>query len=351
MSQYKVSIRNVVLLAVPIGLLVYLGLWYLPMSRSRFEPEAGNPFRSFLKHNLIAPSQLDKGLVDDNGDLIASMPKDPAKQIEPETLVFAVLGQDLDKEESRYQELAEHLGKKTGKKVDVVIWTDSVPLQLAALRDGTLHIAAFSTGTVSAAVNNGGFVPFCVMADDKGKFGYETQLIVPASSPVQSPAELKDTRIAFVSPYSHSGFKAPVLILWKEFKLLPGVDYTPSFERNQEEVVTGVSQDRLKAGAVASDLLKRKIASGEIDGKSVRVIYTSKSAFPPQCFGYAHQLKPDLVEKIKEGFLDFPWKGTALEEAYAPAGQTRFVPITYKTDWQSVREMEAHASDFLNELK
>jgi len=73
-------------------------------------------------------------------------------------------------------------------------------------------------------------------------------------------------------------------------------------------------------------LLKRLIASGEVDAKAIRTIYES-SSFPPACFGYAHQLKPELAEKIKKAFFDFKWKGTSLEKAYAAAGQSKFVPI------------------------
>lgn len=343
------SVRNVLFIVVPAAIILALGGWYYSLRDVRDNSLHANPFRTFLRQNLMAPSKLDPGLIDGDGDLVASPPKDPAQQTDPDKLVFAVLGQDLDKEEARFADLAAHLAKVTGKKIEIAVWQESIPDQVDALRKGTLHIAAFSTGSTSTAVNKGGFVPFCVMADEKGNFGIDMQIIVPAKSPAKTPTDLKGKAISFVSPYSFSGFKAPVVILWKHFGMQPGADYSPSIEHSQAAVIKGVADGKLNAGAAASDLIKVMIGSKEIDPDSIRVVYTSKDRFPSQCFGYAHQLKPELAEKIKKGFIEFPWKGSALEKSYAAAGQTQFVPITYKKDWAPVREMEEQAGHLLDE--
>jgi phosphonate transport system substrate-binding protein len=44
------------------------------------------------------------------------------------------------------------------------------------------------------------------------------------------------------------------------------------------------------------------------------------------------------VEKIKEAFLSFDFKGTALGEEFK--GVSKFVPITYKDDWAVIREIQ-----------
>jgi phosphonate transport system substrate-binding protein len=333
------SLRNVLVITLPLAILAGAAIWYFNEQAERQLQPVKTDQRSFLRYNLVVPTALDEGLVDGDDDLVAAPPKDPAKLIDPETLVFALLS---EKEEPHFADFADYLEKRTGKKVKLLAWEERLDSQMDALRNGELHIAALSTGSVSLGVNKGGFIPVCVMADDAGKFGYNMELIVPAASTIKSPKDLKGKNIGFVSSYSHSGFKAPVLILWKEFGLNMGTDYDFTNQGSQETVVENVAKGQLVAGAVANDLLKRMIAAKEIDGNAIRSIYTSET-FPTACYGYAHQLKPELAEKVKAAFLEFPWRGSSLEKAFGPAGQTKFVPVTYKDDWATIRRMEQEA--------
>src|SRR5262249_28642420 len=78
-----------------------------------------------------------------------------------------------------------------------------------------------------------------------------------------------------------------------------------------------------------------------------RTIYTSEKTFPPACFGYTHNLKPELAAKIREAFLSFEWKGTSLESAYKAANQSKFVPVNYKEHWALVRDVEEEVTKFM----
>ena len=59
------------------------------------------------------------------------------------------------------------------------------------MRSGRLHVAGVNTGGNPVAVSCSGFVPFAMMASEDGSFGYEMEIIVPADSPIQSPADLR----------------------------------------------------------------------------------------------------------------------------------------------------------------
>lgn len=83
-----------------------------------------------------------------------------------------------------------------------------------------------------------------------------------------------------------------------------------------------------------------------IDAAAIRSVHKSKT-FPPACFAHAHQLKPELAQKIKTAFLEFPWQDSSLQKAYAAAHQSKFVPVSYKNDWQSVREVEEYLSSLV----
>ena len=68
-----------------------------------------------------------------------------------------------------------------------------------------------------------------MMAAKDGSFGYEMEIIVPADSPIKTPADLKGKKVAFTSPTSNSGFKAPSAILKADFDLEAKKDFEPAF--------------------------------------------------------------------------------------------------------------------------
>lgn len=70
----------------------------------------------------------------------------------------------------------------------------------------------------------------------------------------------------------------------------------------------------------------------------LKIIYESKP-FPTTSFNYAYNLKPELIEKIKEAFFTFDMTGTALGEEFK--GVSKFVPVTYQNDWAVIREIQA----------
>lgn len=363
------SFRNVLLLVVPLALLTILGFGYAYRDVTLETPkQAGLPV-AFLKMHLVSPRSLDEGLVDADGDMVADAPKDAALQVDPETLVFNVLGENSDEEKKTFQDFVTHLEKATGKKVALDIWPESYSFdnQLQAVRKGDVHLVALSTGSVSAGVNRGGAVPFAVIANDEGKFGYHVELVVPASSTVTKPEELKGKRLSVVSPESMSSFKAPVVILWKEFGLQPGRDYQPQIEASRMDIIESIAKGedkKVQAGSIASDYLSRGISKfaqsdwakdQKLDAdavrKKIRTIYTSPTTFPPECYAHCHQLKPELAKKVAEAFVTFHFAKTSLADRYAVSGQTKFVPISYKTDWAPVRAMEDTATQLLATTK
>ena len=75
-------------------------------------------FRKYVR-GMEVPTKLDEAFVDGDGDLVADVPKDAKEHLDPDTLVFQVLGADEEKEQERWQDFVLHLAKETGKKVVV----------------------------------------------------------------------------------------------------------------------------------------------------------------------------------------------------------------------------------------
>ena len=247
---------------------------------------------------------LDDAYCDRNFDQVADLPLDPKDWVDPKTIIFTYTPvEDPAVYANIWQNFVKHLEKYTERKV-VFFPVESNAAQLEAMRSGRLHVAGFNTGSNPIAVSCAGFVPFAMHAKDDGSYGYEMEIIVKEDSPIQSPSEIKGKTLAFTSPTSNSGFKAPSAILKGEFDLIADRDFTPTFSGKHDNSILGVYNGDYEIASVANSVLQRMIRRGVIEGDKLRAIYRSPT-FPTTGYGTAHNLHPELVAKIKSAF--FTW--------------------------------------------
>jgi phosphonate transport system substrate-binding protein len=281
---------------------------------------------------------LDKAYCDRDGDLVADTPTDPKLIVNPSTIIFAYTPvEDPAVYQKVWDGFIKHMEKTTGKRV-VFFPVQSNAAQYEAMRSGRLHVAAVNAGGNPIAVNCASFVPFTMMASKDDSFGYEMELIVPADSAIKTPADLKGKRVAFTSPTSNSGFKAPSAILKADFGLEAKRDFEPVFSGKHDNSILGVANKDYEAAAVANSVLQRMTARKAVDPAKIRSIYKSET-FPTSGYGYAHNLDPQLVAKIKQAFFTFAWEGSALKQEFQK--EDKFIPITYKKDWNVIRKIDA----------
>ena len=281
---------------------------------------------------------LDKAYCDRNGDLVADAPTDPKQLVNPSTLIFAYTPvEDPAVYAKAWDGFIKHMENTTAKKI-VFFPVQSNAAQIEAMRSGRLHVAGFNTGSVPIAVNCAGFVPFAIMGTQTGQFGYEMEIIVPVDSAIKTPADLKGKKVAFTSPTSNSGFKAPSAILAADFNLLADRDFTPVFSGKHDNSVIGVANKDYDAAAIANEVMFRMFERKVVDRAKIRSIYKSET-FPTTGYGYAYNLDTKLVDKIKDAFFTFPWEGSTLKAEFKI--EDRFVPITYQKDWSVVRKIDA----------
>ena len=280
---------------------------------------------------------LDKAYCDRNGDLTADPPTDPKKLLNPPTLIFAYTPtEDPAVYQKAWDGFLKHLEKVTGKKV-VFFPVQSNAAQYEAMRSGRLHVAGVNAGGNAIAVNCAGFVPFTMMASPDNSFGYEMEIIVPADSPIKTPADLKGHKIAFTDATSNSGFKAPSAILKADFNLEAKRDFEPVFSGKHDNSILGVVNKDYAAAAVANSVLNRMIDRKVFEPSKIRSIYKSET-FPTTGYGTVYNLDPKLVESIKKAFFEFPWEGSALAAEFKKEG--KFIPIEYKKDWTVLRKID-----------
>lgn len=292
----------------------------------------------FLIGTANAEFKLDPRYSDKDGDLIADIPSDKNKQADPGTLIFAYTPvEDPAVYADVWSEFLDHMEKVTGKKVQFFP-VQSNAAQIEAMRAGRLHVAGFNTGSNPLAVACAGFRPFTMMAAKDGSFGYEMEIITYPGSGINSPEDIKGGKLAFTSQTSNSGFKAPSAILKADFDLLPERDFTPVFSGKHDNSILGVANKDYPVAAVANSVLNRMIARDVVKADQIKSIYKSQT-FPTTGYGIAHNLKPELQEKIKEAFFSFDWKGTKLQEEFKNEGQ--FLPITFKNHWEVIRKIDS----------
>ncbi|MGP6088891.1 phosphate/phosphite/phosphonate ABC transporter substrate-binding protein [Antarctobacter jejuensis] len=283
---------------------------------------------------------LDTRYCDVDGDLIADIPTDPADLVDPDTLVFAFTPvEDPAVYKSAWDDFLTHLEAETGK--DVVFFpVQNNAAQIEAMRSGRLHIAGFNTGSNPLAVNCAGFRSFAIMASTDGSFGYEMEIITYPGSGIEKVEDIKGNKLAFTSPTSNSGFKAPSAILKADYDMIPDRDFEPVFSGKHDNSILGVANKDYPAASIANSVMHRMISRDVIKADQIVSLYTSQT-FPTTGYGTAHNLTPELQEKIRNAFFNFNWEGTSLEAEFSKSNEGQFIPITYKEFWDVIRKIDA----------
>src|SRR5690625_1922581 len=316
--------------------------------------EKRNPLGCYITHGiaaaaglavwmLAAPSQaqddcpnrgdLDQAYCDADGDLVADTPEDV---VDPNTLVFAYTPvEDPAIYEDIWLPFIEHLEETTGKSVQFFA-VQSHSAQVEAMRSGRLHVGGFSTGPTPFAVNLAGAVPFALMGSDDGRFGYTLQVYTRTDSGIDEMTDLARKRVASTSPTPNSGNQAP-RALFPDLGVVPEEDYEVVYSGSHDQSMLGVVAGDYDAAPVASEVVERMADRGLYDPEEVKIIWESPP-FPTTSYTYAHNLDPELVEKIKEAFFSFDFEGTALGEEFS--GVSKFIPISYKEDWEVIRQIQ-----------
>ncbi|MBP0466491.1 phosphate/phosphite/phosphonate ABC transporter substrate-binding protein [Roseomonas sp. PWR1] len=275
---------------------------------------------------------LDDGYCDANRDLVADVPTDAARLRDPSTLVFAYTPvEDPALYAQQFRPLLEHLTQCTGRRT-VYFQVTSNAAQVEAMRSGRLHIAGFSTGPTAFAVNLAGAVPFAIKGNAEAFEAYRVVVLVRASSDIRSISDLRGRRVAHTSATSNSGNLAP-RAFFPALGVTPDTDYRVVYSGGHDRSVMGVNAGDFDAAPVASDVYNRMVARGQVRAENFRVIWQS-DPFPTSSFALAHDLRPELAQRIRQCFLDYRFPPALSRDL---GGNDRFWPATYLEHWAPVR--------------
>ena len=288
---------------------------------------------------MVGGAELSPRYLDANNDLVADAPADSTKWRDPRILIFAYTPvEDPAMYSKVWDEFIDHLEALTGKEVRFFP-VQSNAAQLEAMRAGRLHVAGFNTGSTPIAVNCVGFVPFAMMSAKDGSYGYQMEIITYPDSGIDAIGDLEGRTLAFTSPTSNSGFKAPSALLRSEFGFVADRDYKTAYSGSHDNSILGVVNKDYDSAAIANEVLFRMLARDVVNAADYKTIYKS-ATFPTTGYGVSNDLNPALADKIREAFFSFNWEGTALQQEFAEAGMEQFTPITYQEQWAVVRTID-----------
>jgi phosphonate transport system substrate-binding protein len=165
------------------------------------------------------------------------------------------------------------------------------------------------------------------------------EIITYPGSGIEKVEDIKGKQLAFTSPTSNSGFKAPSAILKADFGLEADRDFEPAFSGKHDNSILGVANKDYPAASIANSVMHRMLSRDVITADQVVSIYKSQT-FPTTGFGVVYNLTPELQENIQKAFFTFDWTGTALEAEFSKSDEAQFIPMNYKDFWDVIRKID-----------
>lgn len=275
---------------------------------------------------------LDARFCDRDGDLLADPPQSERDWVNPSTLIFTYTPvEDPALYRRVWDDFMKHIENKTGRKVSYFS-VHSYAAMVEAMRAGRLHIGGFATGSVPLGVNCAGFHPIATMGKDGRIWGYEMEIITYPGSGIEKIEDLRGRTLAFTTPASNSGFRAPSALLEAQFGLKPDRDFKTAFSGAHDNSVLGVANKDYDAAAIANEIMFRMFDRNVVKREQIKTIYTS-ATFPTTAYGYVYNLHPDLKAKVREAFMTY-WGGELAKEFKDADG---FVEIQYQKSHEIIR--------------
>ena len=285
---------------------------------------------------------------DKNGRLLPDAPTDPEKLLNPDTIVLSY-GEDSDVEIQpvNWDGFQKHLSEITGKKVISQKYNNTVE-DVAAIKEGKIHVVALHAADAPYLVNNAGFIPVAVLGTGETALGNHLDLAVAKDSDVKQLSDLRGRTLTCTQPTSITGHRAAIAVLLDEAKLRPDVDYIVNYSLGQTKSILGLAEGEYTAVALSDDKLKSLIKAGRVKPSDYKIIYESQ-VIPRFTIGYAYNLAPEVAAKVTDAILGFTNEAAIEDEDTGKP--MRFFAVDYKKDFEFVRKIDEYFDPRLGSKK
>lgn len=236
-----------------------------------------------------------------------------------------------------YEEMLNWVGRKLGRKVELVQYTTYAEMD-SALERLDLDFAFIGAGSYVRDHARFG-VELLVAPQIRGVPFCYSYLLVPASAPAKRLADLRGKRFAFTDPTSASGRLVPTYMIGKEFGVGPeaffgSVAFTWSDDRSIDEVNAGRVDGASVDGLLYDYLAKRNPARV----KNVRVLTRSMPyGIPP--FVSTRAADPRVKMQLRELLLSMHEDAEG-KQILGTMEIERFI-VPADANYDAIRDMEA----------
>ena len=236
---------------------------------------------------------------------------------------------------TRHEPFRAYLERELRVKVRITTGTDYAGT-IEAMRAKKAELAYFGPASYAKAweVTGGNVEPFAVQTDDTGSAFYQSVIVVKASSPYKSVADLKGRALAFADPNSTSGYQVPNYFLRKE-KIVPEQFFgRTGFGGNHENSILAVLNGTYDAAATwyrneQRSNFQRMQDKGMIPAGSLRIVWMSPQ-LPESPYTLLRSLPEPMKADVKRAVLAFPEKDPEAWRALTDGKSKGLSPVTHE---------------------
>ncbi|SER25802.1 phosphonate transport system substrate-binding protein [Gracilibacillus ureilyticus] len=255
----------------------------------------------------------------------------------PEKIRYGVLPGEEDSELSRAHELfVKDMSEELGIEVELFQGEDYNAV-IEAMRSKKLELASFGPFSYIIAQERSNAVPIAVRAISEEDATYNSWIVVPDESDVQSLEELEGKSILFADPASTSGHLFPRGIFIEELGItndeVESYFSSVSFSGSHDNSILAIAAGDADAAGVCSTCVERAVKGGLVSESDFRIIAES-DPIPSSPISYRGDLPEDLVEAIKEFIYNYD-----NEEFFEQAGDkdSRYIPVD-ESNYEIIRK-------------
>lgn len=222
----------------------------------------------------------------------------------------------------KFKPLGSYLEQKLGMKVEFLPVTDYAA-SVEGLVNNKLDMVWFGGFTfVQAKIRSNGKVIPIVQREEDEKF---RSVFITTDKSINKLEDLKGKTFAFGSESSTSGHLMP-----RSFLLAANVNPDTDMKRvafsgAHDATVAAVSGGKVDAGALNISVWEKLLAQGKVDGKTVRVFYTTPGYFDYN-WTVRSDMDPALRKKLTDAFLSLNTNDPMGKEILELQRATRFIP-------------------------
>ncbi|MBE3596863.1 MAG: phosphate/phosphite/phosphonate ABC transporter substrate-binding protein [Hydrogenibacillus sp.] len=221
------------------------------------------------------------------------------EQAPAKLVVGFVPSQEAENLDAKAKPLADLLTDKLGVPVEVFVGSDYTAL-IEAMGAGKVDIGFLNPQGYVLAKDRG-YADVLLKAVRHGSDSYRAQFVVLKDSPIQSIADLKGKKIAFVDPASTSGYVYPVVLL-KKNGIDPEKDITPIMSGGHDKAILALLRGDADV-AVSFDDARTIVEKTDPDVMNKTRILTYTDNIPNDTVSVRSSLPEAWKEKIKAAFL------------------------------------------------